>query len=211
MCCRYYMESSPEIWEIVEQMNRSPLTARMRDKLARPITGEGEIRPTDIVPAIAPNHSSSPTVFPMIFGFAARTPIFNARIETAPTKPTFKDAWKTHRCAIPFSWYYEWRQIERGKEKMLIQPVGATTAYFAGLYRIEESMGIKYPAFTILTTTPSPSVVSIHDRMPVILARQNIEEWVSPEGKPEDVIRSALTEMITDIAPPEEKKTYSFV
>ena len=144
MCCRYYMESSPEIREIVEQMNRSPLSARMRDKLRRPITGEGEIRPTDIVPAIAPNHSSSATVFPMVFGFAARTPLFNARIETASSKPTFKEAWKTHRCAIPFSWYYEWRQAGKGKEKMLIQPVGTTTAYFAGLYRIEEAMGIKY-------------------------------------------------------------------
>ena len=183
----------------------------MRDKLGRPITGEGEIRPTDIVPAIAPSRSSSPTVYPMVFGFAARPPFFNARIETASTKPTFRDAWKTHRCAIPFSWYYEWRQAEKGKEKMLMQPVGTTIAYFAGLYRIEEAMGIKYPAFTILTTSPSPSIVSIHDRMPVILPRKSVDEWIRSEGRPEDVVRNALTEMITDIAPPEEKKTYSFV
>ena len=204
------MESSPEIREIVEQMNRSPLSARMRDKLGRPITGEGEIRPTDIVPAIAPNHSSSATVFPMVFGFAARTLLFNARIETASSKPTFKEAWKTHRCAIPFSWYYEWRQAEKGKEKMLIQPAGTTTAYFAGLYRMEETAGIKYPTFTVLTTAPSPSVVDIHDRMPVIFTDNALEEWIDPRGNPDNVVRSALTEMVVEPAPPEQPKVYAY-
>ena len=53
MCCRYYMEMSPELRPIVEEMNRSPLAGRMRDRLARPLTAEGEVRPTDIVPVIA--------------------------------------------------------------------------------------------------------------------------------------------------------------
>lgn len=180
----------------------------MRDKLARPITAEGEIRPTDIVPAVA--RSSTLALFPMVFGFSGHSPLFNARVETASVKPMWKEAWASHRCAIPFSWYYEWREKDRaenerrgetprGKEKILIQPVGYQTAYFAGLYRIEEAAGIKFPAFTILTTAPSASI-TFHDRMPVILPRENVEEWVF--GKPEDVVKRAL---------PASPKVYAFM
>ena len=54
MCCRYWMESSPELRPFVEAANRSPLRAKMVARLARPLKTAGEIRPTDMVPAVAP-------------------------------------------------------------------------------------------------------------------------------------------------------------
>ena len=216
MCCRYYLAPDPDL---VEAINRSALADRMRNKLGRPLTTAGEIRPTDIVPAFAPSRAGSSTLFPMVWGFSplpgSTRPLVNARVETAATKPTFKEAWQAHRCAIPASWYYEWKHSPspdgktRTGEKMLIQPQGFERFYLAGLYRMEESAGIKYPTFTILTTTPSPSVVSIHDRMPVIFADRSLEEWIDPKGNPEDVIRSALTDMVVEPAPPEQPKVYA--
>ena len=53
MCCRYWADESPEIREIVEEMNKSPLV----DKWQRitGITTYGEIRPTNVVPVIVEN------------------------------------------------------------------------------------------------------------------------------------------------------------
>ena len=53
MCCRYWAEESPELRAIVEEMNRSGLVYRWQ-KTTRVRTC-GEIRPTDVVPVIAPN------------------------------------------------------------------------------------------------------------------------------------------------------------
>ena len=53
MCCRYWAEESPELREIVEDMNRSPLGKKWQNTSA--VKTYGEIRPTDVVPVIAPN------------------------------------------------------------------------------------------------------------------------------------------------------------
>ena len=116
MCCKYYLAPDPDL---IEAINRSALADRMRDKLGRPLTTAGEIRPTDIVPTYAPSRAGSSTVFPMVWGFSGRTPLFNARVETVAAKPTFKNAWQAHRCAVPASWHYEWQHFTApdGKKK----------------------------------------------------------------------------------------------
>ena len=109
MCCRYYMEMSPELRPIIEEANRSALKARIVDKLGRPLITEGEVRPTNIVPVIAPNRAGARTVFPMVWGFTlphSSSPLVNARVETASTKPTFKESWERRRCIIPASYIF---------------------------------------------------------------------------------------------------------
>ena len=109
MCCRYYMEMSPELRPIVEEMNHAPLAAKMRDKLGKPLTTEGEVRPTDIVPVIAPSPSGTRKVFPMLWGFTAKgvdRPIVNCRVESAAEKTLWKEAWKSHRCIVPASYKF---------------------------------------------------------------------------------------------------------
>lgn len=45
MCCRYYMEMSPELRPIIEEANRSALKERTVDKLGRPLITEGDSPP----------------------------------------------------------------------------------------------------------------------------------------------------------------------
>lgn len=66
----------------------------------------------------------------------------------------------------------------------------------AGLYRIEEIKGIKIPVFTILTRDPVESIRFIHDRMPVILLKDSIREWVNPTRRPEEQLNGPPVDML---------------
>ena len=106
---------------------------------------------------------------------------------------------------IPASWYYEWENFASpdGKKritgaKFAIQPEGATVTWLAGLYRFEERSGIQVPVFAVLTRQPSDSVKKLHDRMPLILAKESIAEWIRPDGDPAEIARKALGNMVME-------------
>lgn len=204
MCTRYALDiTQPELKEIIEIAKRAPLTTKFVDTHARPLITDGEVRPTDIVPVIAPNSKGEKCVFPMQWGFTARDSkrsLFNARLETAGEKPTFKEAWQSHRCIVPASYYYEWEHFKSpdGKiktgDKYAIQPVDSTSTWLCGLYRIEDG----YPVFVILTKEPTAELAKIHDRMPFMLPKEKISDWINPSSNPADLIQFALSDMVTE-------------
>ena len=203
MCCRYWMEESPELKPFVDAANRSPLRERMVAKLAKPLKTEGEIRPTDICVAVAPDKNGKRAAFPMFWGYTGKQSyLFNARVESVDQKPMWKESLSRRRCIIPASWYYEWQQLKAadGKTKTgakyMIQPKGASTTLMAGIYRLEED---GFPHFAILTREPGDEIRPIHDRMPVILDAQDAAEWIRSETSMDEIklitVRS-LTDMI---------------
>ena len=195
MCCRFYIYSSEEMNEIIESMPRSLIDKwNHTDEVKK----SGEIRPTDVAPVIAPNSRGERAVYPMKWGFAEKSLLINARTESASNKPTFADAWKYHRCIIPSSHYFEWehlRDLSTGKEKTgakyLIQAKDKEMTYLCGLYRIVDGL----PYFVILTREPAEEIKFIHDRMPLILPEERINEWIKPDSRPEDIIGSAVTDL----------------
>ncbi len=196
MCCRYWAEESPELREIVEEMNRSPLVGKWQKTTA--VKSYGEMRPTDVVPVIAPDRSGRRAVFPMKWGFSGKSLLMNARVETASSKPTFRESWARRRCIVPASWYFEWEHLKSndGKTKTgdryMIQPKDSTMTWLCGLYRIEDGL----PVFVVLTREPGEEIRFIHDRMPLILPENLINDWIRPDARPEDLLGSALTEMV---------------
>ena len=204
MCTRYFMDDAPkELADIYATFPYNPLADKFIRVFGRPIITKGEVHPTDIAPVIAPNKAGIRTVYPMRWGFNNPnhdSTVFNARVETANSKPTFKDAWNSHRCIIPASYYFEWEHFkgDNGKEKTgskyAIQPEGATMTWLCGLYRIENG----FPVFVILTKEPSESVRFIHDRMPMILPQDKINDWISPETNPTTMLKYALDDMISE-------------
>ncbi len=202
MCTRFYIEpETEELKEIMEAARRSPLTMRFIRNGDALLTS-GEIRPTNVVPVIAPGKNGQKAVFPMKWGFQipGRSLLVNARAETAKDKSTFKEAWERHRCIIPSSWYFEWEHLigsngqKKTGDKYMIQPVNATVTWLTGLYRIEDGL----PYFTVLTREPSEELKRIHDRMPVILPENCIGKWIDPDGIPEEVLKESLTEMLAE-------------
>ena len=207
MCCRYYMEESPELRPYVEAAKRSSLLEKMVAKLARPLIASGEVRPTNIVPVIAPSRKKELAVYPMLWGFTGKTaPLVNARSETAAVKPTFRESWEKRRCVIPASWYFEWEHraapdgTQKTGDKYMIQPAGASSLFLAGLYRMEKLGDLAYPVFTVLTKEPTEALRRLHDRMPVILPRSAVAAWIDPDGRPEAILGAALRDMMVSRA-----------
>ncbi len=203
------MEMNPELRPIVEKARASALGVRMVNMLGKPLRTEGEIRPTDMAPVLAPDRGGSRTVFPMVWGYSVpglRQPVVNARIENAKYKLLWKDGWASHRCVIPASWYFEWEHLPApgGKTKVgrkyMIQPRGAEITWLAGLYRIEEYRGLKYPVFSVLTMEPADAVRRLHDRMPLILPSSAIDDWIRPDKKAEETARWAITDLILEVS-----------
>ena len=200
MCTRFYVEpDNEEIREIIAEVQRSQLSDKFI-KAGSAILTSGEIRPTHVVPVIAPGRSGRRAAFPMKWGFSipGRSLLVNARSETAGQKPTFKEAWEKHRCIISASWYYEWEHLignsgqKKTGDKYMIQPRGSAMTWLAGLYRIEDGL----PVFTVLTKNPTEELKHIHDRMPVIFPKELIDEWIRPDTKPEDLMKYALSDML---------------
>ncbi|MEI4487205.1 SOS response-associated peptidase [Frigidibacter sp. MR17.14] len=107
---------------------------------------------------------------------------FNARIEDAATKPSFKGAWKYGRCLIPAGGYYEWTGTAGAKQPHVILPAGnAETLYFAGLCSLWQDL----MTCTILTRAATPEVAAVHSRMPVILSPDEREDWLSGREGPD--------------------------
>lgn len=206
MCCRYFLkENDPELTPILDAAMKSPLMMRFQKAHPAPLVRSGEVFPRNLVAAVASDRQMNPAVFPMVWGYTIQgrtAPIVNARLETAYEKSAFQEAWKKHRCAIPASWYFEWQHLptENGRDtvktKYAIQPADASITWLCGLYRIENSL----PVFVILTSEASEDVAHIHDRMPVILPKGAIREWVNPNARPSEILRYSLTKLIPEKA-----------
>lgn len=197
MCTRYWVDASPELRPIVEEMNRSPLMSRFRERTGRDFSF-GEVRPSDLAAALASDRKGKKAVFPMRWGFSGKSLLLNARAETAAAKPTFRECFERRRCALPASWYFEWEHVrdEKGRartgQRYKIRPGGEEIAWLCGLYRIEEGL----PVFVVLTRESGAGISFIHDRMPLILPGKCIDEWIRPDADPSGLIERALTDMI---------------
>ncbi|MGA7329411.1 MAG: SOS response-associated peptidase [Rhodomicrobium sp.] len=106
----------------------------------------------------------------------------NARVETAATKPVFRSAWKSRRCLIPASGFYEWREIEvPGQKKPAKMPFyvsrrDGVPLTFAGLW--ERWGPDNLLTCTILTAEPCDGIRDLHNRMPLMLANDGFEPWL---------------------------------
>ena len=184
--------------------------------MSKPSAMSGNIRPTDMAAVLAPNKQGKMAVFPMIWGFTLESvskPLINCRIETADRKPLWKDSWFRRRCVIPASWYHEWgvppseagdhntnERRKNTKEKYAIQPEGAEITYLAGLNRFEEHQGVQIPMFAVITRESVAPVSDIHDRMPLILGKESLTDWIRPDGYPRSIAEKALTNMVVENA-----------
>ena len=108
-------------------------------------------------------------------------PMINARSETAATMPAFRDPMKSRRCLIPADGFYEWQRKGNTKQPFCFEVSDGELFAFAGLWdRWKDPSGQWIRSCSILTTTPNVVTSAAHDRMPVILDRDNYDLWLDP-------------------------------
>ncbi len=109
---------------------------------------------------------------------------FNARGESVAHKPMFKNLFTRKRCLVPVNGYYEWKTVEGKKQPYLFTLPDEPLFTLAGLYddTAEREDGPQ-SSFTIITTTPNELTGEYHNRMPVIVGPEDVEEWLSPDER----------------------------
>lgn len=132
--------------------------------------------------------------------------MINARSETVATKPSFRSAFAKRRCIIPVDGFYEWVKLADSKTKQpyFIHSPSSEPLAFAGLW--EEWRGGKSSdpdsadlqqdtvlrTCTIITTQANKKIAALHDRMPVILQREDWGHWLSPQETQVEALQELL-------------------
>lgn len=170
MCGRYYMddETRREIRRLVLKLDpkicsESDQTAAIfPSQKATVITGRGRHLVAE----------------QMLWGFPrfdGRGILINARVETAMERHTFRESVLHRRCVIPAKGFWEWN---RSKEKFSFERTDSQVLFMAGCYDSIAGQN----RFVILTTEANSSVKPVHDRMPIILERNELESWVTDDN-----------------------------
>ena len=186
MCGRFYVPEDASIRmlrAIIDNLEHRHVTVKT-----------GEVSPGDVAAVVASNRRCEPQPFAMEWGYHLPNGklVFNTRSETAAEKPMFADGMRQRRCLIPAAHYFEWERRTDGKTKYAITPKAGEGFFLAGIYRVEAGK----PAFSVLTRSPSEEIAFIHDRMPVILPNEVINDWLNPRYSGTEILQAAATDMV---------------
>lgn len=119
--------------------------------------------------------------------------LVNARGETIAEKPSFRSAFKSRRCLIPASGFYEWKAEKRIKQPWYISLKSGDPMAFAGLWESwHPKEGETVESCCIITTDANALMQPIHDRMPVILSPDQWDSWLSPQERLADKLLAMI-------------------
>ncbi|MGI6191999.1 MAG: SOS response-associated peptidase [Christensenellales bacterium] len=162
----------------------------------------GEVFPGDIAPVVAKNRKLQRAAFPMLWEFPvfAGKSVINIRGETASEKPAFQKSAAERRCAVPASWYFEWTPpVNEGKRvKYRFFYDDGSPLYLAGLYTHTP----KGAAFAILTRPAEGVCAAVHHRMPVIVPKPSIDDWIFGELNLDLLVYGKAPKLEFDLAEP---------
>jgi len=107
--------------------------------------------------------------------------LINARAEGLVDKPAFRAAFRRRRCLVPADGFFEWRALAgRRKQPYYVRLASGEPFAMAGLWeQWRAPAGDTIATFTVVTTAANEALRAIHDRMPVIVASADYDEWLS--------------------------------
>lgn len=158
----------------------TPLTITGLGTIEFEFSSRYNIAPTQLAPVVTVE-SGKLAARDMKWGFKpawSKGVITNAMVETAPSKPTFKEAFASRRCLVPASGFYEWVDFNHGKQPVLFTLGNEEPFYFGGLWSSKEPPG----RFVILTTAANQFVREVHNRMPIIVGAADYNAWLDPNS-----------------------------
>ena len=186
MCGRFALTATPEeLQALFGYLDGEPFPPRYNIAPTQPIAivrhWHGARRLTLVRWGLVPWWVEDPKNFSLLI---------NARGESVDTKPAFRDAMRYRRCLVPASGFYEWRRAA-GKvgQPFWVSPRRGRPIAFAGLWDTwsDRASGGEIDSACIVTTAANATVAPIHDRMPVTIAAEDFETWLT--GDPQAAAR----------------------
>jgi len=178
MCGRYHFSAEllDEIRDLTEQKDWK-LELGVLDR---------DIHPGDTAPVItaAGDQGGSLRACRQKWGYpgpGGKGLVFNARSESVFEKRMFRNSVSQRRAAVPVSWFYEWN---KNKEKFTFTKEGSRILFLAGFYGRDEDGD----RFVILTTQANASMAPVHSRMPLVLEREQVREWILDSKKTKELL-----------------------
>ena len=144
--------------------------------------------------------------------------LINARADKVTSSPAFRSSAKSKRCLVPMDGWYEWRanpDVGAGKKTaktpFFMHRDDGDMLFMAGLWSVwkprERLVKDVAPLLscTIITTDAVGELAEVHDRMPLILAETDWDDWLNPDiplapellARPPDVRGIELREIST--------------
>ena len=188
MCGRYHFSAEllDEIRDLTEQKDWK-LELGVLDR---------DIHPGDTAPVIvaAGDQGGSLRVCRQKWGYpgpGGKGLVFNARSESVFEKRMFRESVSLRRAVVPVSWFYEWN---KNKEKFTFTKEGSRILFLAGFYgRYEDG-----DHFVILTTQANASMAPVHSRMPLVLEREQVRDWILDSAKTNELLGQEPPQLARD-------------
>jgi putative SOS response-associated peptidase YedK len=185
MCGRYSLSKS-----------KIQLEERFQAEMLGDFKPRYNIAPTQLLPVIT---SESPKGFSFFYwgitpDFGKNKPVspkfINAKAETIHEKISFKNSFQKRRCLVPADGFYEWKKLgKKTKIPYRFTLANEETFAFAGIWEeYENELGESNHTFLILTTEPNSLVSEVHDRMPLILKKEEEKKWLDKYSSQEELM-----------------------
>ncbi|MBR0401812.1 MAG: SOS response-associated peptidase [Lachnospiraceae bacterium] len=184
MCGRYYYDDY--MWADIRDD-----FPELSDALPSMASGPAFGAPGDITPAMKA-WSLAEGLRPGLptWGFRGRGGklIINARAETIAEKPAFAESVRERRCVLPAAGFYEW-DGERRKVRFTLPD--RQVLYLAGVWRPDG----EDTRFVVITREANDSMRPVHDRMPLMIAPEDVRDWIARPERTEELLRQPLPEL----------------
>lgn len=152
-----------------------------------------DVKPGQTLPVITANEDGSPKLDMMRWGLVpvwAKDPkmgykLFNARDDHLFTSGIWKQVIYKKRGLVPATGYFEWTKPAKGskepKQKFFFRPKKLEIFSFAGIWSTWKDVeGKEWKTYSLITTEPNKEAAKVHDRMPVIIAKEDEASWLEP-------------------------------
>ena len=180
MCGRYYYEGK---------------TAKSVSEELDLDTEEISMKAGDVTPGMSPvvfsaakkDDSAGICIRNMFWGLTGKDKklVINARAESVMDKAMFSDAFQNRRLIIPAAGFYEW---DKDRNKVIFSRKDKMPIYLAGLY----SLSYNRDSFAILTTAANESMIKVHDRMPLMIEKQYVRDWLNDSDAAKEMLRKNM-------------------
>jgi putative SOS response-associated peptidase YedK len=111
--------------------------------------------------------------------------LFNSRDDKLEGRVWGK-AFRERRVVVPVAGFYEWSGPKNNRQPHAIHHADGSLMFMAGLWVTHEDER----CYSIITSAASPWMQQLHDRQPVILKPQWVEEYLLGKEEPWDMIES---------------------